>query len=47
MLVAVQVTDGGQPARAELSVVDGFRTNVVGQCPGRTWSPAAWCTRTG
>ena len=25
MLVAVQVSDGGQPVRAKLSVVDGFR----------------------
>lgn len=31
MLVAVQVTDEGQPVRVNLSVVDGFRKDVVEQ----------------
>ena len=32
VLVAVQVSDGGRPVRAKLSVVDGFRKDVVKQC---------------
>ena len=34
MLVVVQVSDGGQPVRAKLSVVDGFRRDVVEQWGG-------------
>ena len=47
ILVAVQASDGGQLVPAKLSVVDGFRKDVVEQWAGRTWSPAASCTRTG
>lgn len=41
MLVAVQVSDGGQPVRAKLSVVDSFRKDVVEQWAGQNLEPGS------
>ena len=41
MLVAVQVTDDGQPERVKLSVVDGFRKDAVAQWAGQNLEPGS------
>ena len=41
MLVAVEVSDGGQPVRAKLSVVDGFRKDVVERWAGQNLEPGS------
>ena len=37
----MQVSDGGQPVRAKLSVVDGFRRDVVEQWAGQNLEPGS------
>ena len=41
MLVAVQVTDDGQPERVKLSVVDGFSKDAVEQWAGQNLEPGS------
>ena len=41
MLVAVQVTDEGQPERVKLSVVDSFRKHAVEQWAGQNLEPGS------